>query len=41
MITVIGLRGIPLIREGDDLGWIIVTAAEDQGVGIEDRMSSL
>ena len=36
MITVIGLRGIPLIREGDDLGRIIVTAAEDQGVGIEE-----
>jgi len=36
MISIIGLEGIPLIRSGDDLGRIIVEAAERQGVGIED-----
>lgn len=36
MISIIGLEGIPLIRRGDDLGQIIVEAAQRQGVGIED-----
>lgn len=36
MITLIGLEGIPIIKEGDDLGEIIVRAAERQGVGIEE-----
>lgn len=34
MISIIGLEGIPLIQRGDDLGRIILRAAERQGVGI-------
>ena len=37
MISIIGLEGIPLIQRGDDLGRIIVEAAERQKVGIEDN----
>ena len=37
MISIIGLEGIPLIQRGDDLGRIIVEAAESQKVGIEDN----
>ncbi len=36
MITIFGLEGIPIIKAGDDLGEIIVRAAERQGVGIEE-----
>ncbi|MEM2894107.1 MAG: coenzyme F420-0:L-glutamate ligase [Candidatus Bathyarchaeia archaeon] len=36
MITLIGLEGIPVIKAGDDLGEIIVKAAERQGIGIRD-----
>lgn len=36
MISIIGLEGIPLIQRGDDLGGIIVEAAERRKVGIED-----
>lgn len=36
MITIFGLEGIPIIKAGDDLGEIIVRAAERMGVGIED-----
>jgi len=37
MICIIGLKGIPLIKPGDDIGEIIVRAAEAQGVGIRDE----
>ncbi len=37
MICIIGLKGIPLIKPGDDIGEIIVRAAETQGVGIRDE----
>ena len=33
-VEIIGLTGLPLIREGDDLGKLIVEAAERLGVGI-------
>ena len=33
-ISIIGLKGMPEIRAGDDLGLLIVRAAEEQGVGI-------
>lgn len=33
-VEVIGLTGIPLVKEGDDLGELIVEAAEKLGVGI-------
>lgn len=33
-MEIIGLSGIPFIREGDDLASIIVSAAEKMGVGI-------
>lgn len=36
MISIIGLKGIPLIQNGDDLGRIIASAAEKQGVGVRD-----
>jgi coenzyme F420-0:L-glutamate ligase/coenzyme F420-1:gamma-L-glutamate ligase len=36
MINIIGLEGIPMIGEGDDLGALIVEASLEQGVGIED-----
>jgi coenzyme F420-0:L-glutamate ligase/coenzyme F420-1:gamma-L-glutamate ligase len=36
MITIIGLEGIPLIKKGDDLGRIIVNAADNQCLEIED-----
>lgn len=36
MIKIVGLEGIPEIKVGDDLGEIIVRAAERQGLGIED-----
>jgi len=36
MISIIGLESIPLIHRGDDLGGIIVEAAERQKWGIED-----
>lgn len=34
MISIIGLRGIHEIRPGDDLGFLILRAAEEQGIGI-------
>ncbi len=37
MISIIGLKGIPLIKPGDDLGQIIVRAAEEQGIEIRDE----
>ena len=37
MICIIGLKGIPLIKPGDDLGEIIVRAAEEQGIEIRDE----
>jgi len=36
MISITGLRGIPLIKCGTDLGLLIVKVAEEQGVGIMD-----
>lgn len=35
-IKIIGLEGIKLVKEGDDLAALIVSAAERQGVKIED-----
>ena len=33
---VIGLRGIPIVQPDDDIAELIVSAATEQGVGIED-----
>ena len=35
-LRVIGLRGIPIVQPDDDLAELIVAAAREQGVGIED-----
>ncbi|MFH0848816.1 MAG: coenzyme F420-0:L-glutamate ligase [archaeon] len=35
MITILGLRGIPLVREGDDLSQLILAAAQKQQVTLE------
>ncbi|MEM0205068.1 MAG: coenzyme F420-0:L-glutamate ligase [Nitrososphaerota archaeon] len=35
-IEIIGIRGIPIIRPGDDLASIIVESARNMGVGIKD-----
>ncbi|MCS7363835.1 MAG: coenzyme F420-0:L-glutamate ligase [archaeon GB-1867-035] len=35
-IRIIGLRGIPIIKEGDDIGKIICDAAKEQHIDIED-----
>lgn len=35
-VEVIGLKGIPLVKEGDDLGELIVKASEREGVGLRD-----
>ena len=37
MITIIGLKGFPLINEGDDLGRIIVETAKKQDIIIEEN----
>ena len=36
MINIIGLKGIPMVKSGDDLGLLIVNVADEQGVGIMD-----
>jgi coenzyme F420-0:L-glutamate ligase/coenzyme F420-1:gamma-L-glutamate ligase len=36
MINIIGLESIPLVFEGDDIGRLIVEAAETEGVGLAD-----
>ena len=36
MITIIGLESMPLVLEGDDIGRLIVEAAETEGVGLAD-----
>lgn len=35
MITIVGLKGIPLVKEGDDLSQLIVAAAQKQQVTLE------
>lgn len=35
MVTIIGLRGMPLVRQGDDLSRLIVDAAEKQKIALE------
>ena len=35
-LRVIGLRGIPIVQPDDDLAELIIAAASEQGVGIED-----
>jgi coenzyme F420-0:L-glutamate ligase/coenzyme F420-1:gamma-L-glutamate ligase len=37
MISITGLKGIPMIKSGDDLGLLIVKIAEEQGIGIMDE----
>jgi len=36
MIKIIPLKGMPIVEEGDDIGRLIVEAAERQGTPIED-----
>lgn len=36
MIQIIGLEGLPIIKEGDDLAELICSGAEQQGVHVED-----
>ncbi|MEA2089934.1 MAG: coenzyme F420-0:L-glutamate ligase [Thermoproteota archaeon] len=36
MIQIIGLEGLPIIKEGDDLAELICRSAEQQGIHIED-----
>lgn len=36
MITIIGLNGLPLVKEGDDLGRIVVECMKRQGAEISD-----
>jgi coenzyme F420-0:L-glutamate ligase/coenzyme F420-1:gamma-L-glutamate ligase len=36
MISIIGLESIPLVLDGDDIGRLIVEAAETEGVGLAD-----
>ncbi len=36
LLTVIGLKGIPIVKKGDNLSEIIVSTAEKQGVALED-----
>lgn len=36
MITIVGLKDLPLIKEGDDIGKIIVESARNQGEAIRD-----
>ncbi|MCS7386157.1 MAG: coenzyme F420-0:L-glutamate ligase [archaeon GB-1867-005] len=36
VVKIFGLRGIPIIKEGDDIAKIICEAAESQGIGIRD-----
>lgn len=36
MIQIIGLEGLPIIKEGDDLAELICRGAEQQGVHVED-----
>ena len=36
MIQIIGLEGIPLIKKGDDIGAIILNAAQKQGMKLEE-----
>ncbi len=35
LLTIIGLKGIPLVKKGDDLSELIVSAARQQGVTLE------
>ena len=37
LITITGLKGIPLIKQGDDLGYLIVQAAKKNHVTIEEE----
>ena len=36
MVRIIPIKGLPIIREGDDIGGLIVKAAERQGTPLED-----
>ena len=36
MIQIIGLEGMPIIKEKDDLAELICNVAEKRGIGIED-----
>ena len=37
MIQVFGLRGLPIVKKGDDLAELICCSAEEQGIHVEDN----